>query len=150
MEALAADFRRELGVGKAGRLLRAFRLGGWMPDALSAPAATLAYAGTRRDAAQGLGENGGSAVQSTMAASLILDLPAQWDRDGAGGEFLSLVEDVETLLAGFAQRAAARELGVIEARLIADEPLTAVLESGESKQVWILDLEIEYAAEMAV
>lgn len=148
LDSLGARFRRELGVGKTGRPLRELRVGPWYPDSMPAPSLTLSDAGKRR-ADEFDGEDGGTLVSSILSAGVVLDLPANWAREGEADAWARVVEDIESLSVAWAGSAAARGMGVTAVRIQGDEPVKAILENGESRQLWTMDIEIEFAAMIA-
>jgi len=148
LDALTAKLRRDLGVGKSGRLLREIRRAPWQPDALAAPSITVSDAGSRR-VEENDGENQDTILRKNLTAVIVLDLPAQWDRDGGADAYAGIVEDIESIVVTFAAYPPARALGVIAGRVVQDEPVQAILASGESRQIWTIDIEIEHAARAA-
>ena len=149
LESLAEHIRLELEVGRAGSPLRALARGPWQPGAMPAPSLTLTDAGKRRvDELGGDGERDPfTTLQNTLSVACVLDLPAQWDREGGADAYAALVEDIESLVVDWADRyEAAHTLGVSAARVMSDEPLEAVLTRGESRQIWMMELEIDFAS----
>lgn len=151
LESLCAELEKRLGVGQAGRPIRALRRGVWAPDLMPVPALTVMDAGRKVDQQQdGDGETQASfSMQSVLSVSGILELTAQWDRDGGADAWAETVESMDSIIQAWSATGRARELGVISARVVSDEPVELVLTGGESRSAWVLDIEIEFAAEIA-
>ena len=149
LEAFSDFVRREIEMGHDGCPLRAITRGPWQPGALPAPSLTITDAGKRRmEEYSGDGEvDSRTTIQSTLSVAGVLDLPAQWDRDGGADAYAKLVEDIESLTITWADSDPnARALGVTAARMMSDEPLEAVLTRGASQQIWMMELEIDFAS----
>lgn len=141
LQALADRINAKWGPsGTVSRTFRLVRCGRWMPAQGSNPAATVTDDGQRM-AELYRGRSGGAAdLQAILNVAVVLELPAQWDRNEGTATWTDFVQN----LIGDLTCWTANELGLIECRYADDAPWQAVLQSGQTVDVWIVHFEVEY------
>jgi len=145
-EAIGAMLERELGPQSEGKTFRTVRVGQWIPSGPPAPALTVIDAGSK-DSERWPGGDGQIQTQEggtrTLSGEIWLDLPGNWD---AGyGAWQDVVEEIICMLALFRPAG----LGVVTSGYTSDDPMTAVLDSGESREVWIISFDVEVSWAMS-
>lgn len=146
LEKLAERIEAEFGpVGRYAALLRAVKAGRWNPGELSAPCATVTDDGQRLSELYRGDAAGAADLQRVLNVAVVLELPERWDQDGGAATWTDMIEN----LIGDLTKWREDGLGLIEVRYADDSPWTAVLQSGQSVQVWIVNFEVEYVTACA-
>ncbi len=137
LRAVAAEVEKLFGPsGTTEKLFRSVRRGPWLPGNTNRPSATLVDVGEQ----QASGARSDATKKRTLIFQAVLDLDAQFEREGAAEDWSERVAKINAAVQNFDPKQA-----VLRMEAVRDEPIEVALAAGASEHIWVLEFECDYA-----
>ena len=128
------------GPGTAANYFRSVTRRPWMPNAAVRDCATVVDNGQRRSESGSNDETGRFWI---LSWSIVIDLAANWEREKTAADWSDKVQAIALAVQNWLPTK-----GCMNSEYVSDEPIQVNLTSGEAVNVWVIEFETEYLADV--